>query len=126
MMHLANPDHESFLFFYDETKGTGPVERNKIFMNDIFTRRLFNVLTTVKATDKEQKIARNISKLMMREFMKNVDEVDGIALIFVTFVRPSKGIASCLVIFHRGSVHQLETMSKTEVMSAWEDPLDDS
>ena len=55
--------------------------------------------------------------------MKNVDEVDGIALVILRFVRPSLGIASCLVIFHRGSVLHLETTSKTEVMSTWEDPL---
>ena len=56
--------------------------------------------------------------------MKNVDEVDGIALVLVRLVRPSKGIASCLVIFHRGSVLHLETISKTEARSTWEDPLE--
>ena len=60
MMHLLdNPSHESFLFFYDKTKGTGPVERNKIFIEDFFTRSLGKILIEVKATDREQKITRN-------------------------------------------------------------------
>ena len=60
MMHLLdNPYHESFLFFYDKTKGTGPVERNKIFFEDFFfTRSIGNLLTEAKATDREQKITR--------------------------------------------------------------------
>ena len=98
--------------------------RNMIIMKIIqkcFTDKL-------KGTDKEKKLVMNILELMSNE-LANIaiyDEIDGIAIFYLRFTRFTKGMAYCLIIFHRGSTLLLETMDTTKVRHTWENPVDEA
>ena len=102
----------------------GPVVRNMMIMT-----KITNLTEEEKnfSSDKEKKLLKNIVDMMLKEFATVVsDEIDGIAMFFLSIGRLTKGTAYGLIIFHKGSTLLLETLSKKQVRHSWEEPLEKS
>ena len=69
----------------------------------------------------------DILELILKELSNAIyDEIDGIAIFYLRFTRLTKGMAYGLIIFHRGSTMLLETINKSKVKHAWENPVEET